>query len=54
MTYATLLWERFDAVLRITANRPHVLNAQSRVLLTELDEALNRAAGFELYAGTHE
>ncbi len=45
MTYTTLLWERFDAVLRITANRPHVLNAQSRVLLTELDEALNRAAG---------
>jgi enoyl-CoA hydratase len=45
MTYTTLLWERFDAVLRITVNRPHVLNAQSRVLLTELDEALNRAAG---------
>jgi enoyl-CoA hydratase len=45
MTYTTLLWERFDAVLRITANRPNVLNAQSRVLLTELDVALNRAAG---------
>ena len=43
MTYATLLWERFGAVLRITANRPEVLNAQSRVLLTELDTALQRA-----------
>jgi len=43
MTYTTLLWERFDAVLRITTNRPHVLNAQSRVLLMELDEALRRA-----------
>ena len=43
MTYTTLLWERFDAVLRITTNRPHVLNAQSRVLLMELDEALHRA-----------
>jgi enoyl-CoA hydratase len=31
-------------VLRITTNRPHVLNAQSRVLLMELDEALRRAA----------
>jgi enoyl-CoA hydratase len=44
MTFQTLLWERFDAVLRITTNRPHVLNAQSRVLLTELDAALRRAA----------
>lgn len=44
MTYATLLWERFDAVLRITANRPDVLNAQSRVLLMELDVALRQAA----------
>jgi enoyl-CoA hydratase len=44
MDYKTLLWERFDAVLRITANRPHVLNAQSRVLLMELDEALRRAS----------
>lgn len=44
MNYTTLLWERFDTVLRITANRPQVLNAQSRVLVMELDEAL-RVAG---------
>jgi enoyl-CoA hydratase len=43
MNFQTLLWEQFDAVLRITTNRPHVLNAQSRVLLMELDEALRRA-----------
>jgi enoyl-CoA hydratase len=43
MQFKTLLWERFDAVLRITTNRPHVLNAQSRVLLKELDQAFLRA-----------
>jgi enoyl-CoA hydratase len=43
MQFKTLLWERFDAVVRITTNRPHVLNAQSRVLLKELDQAFLRA-----------
>jgi enoyl-CoA hydratase len=42
--YKTLTWERFDSVLRITTNRPHVLNAQSRVMLHELDAAFKRAA----------
>ena len=32
-TYSTLLTERTGAVLKITTNRPEVLNAQSRVLL---------------------
>ena len=44
MEWRTLLWERFEAVLRLTTNRPHVLNAQSRVMIGELDEALRRAA----------
>jgi len=44
MSYKTLLCEQFDQVLRITTNRPHVLNAQSRVLLMEFDEAFCRAA----------
>ena len=44
MSWKTLLWERFGAVLRITTNRPHVLNAQSRVMIEELDEAFRRAA----------
>jgi enoyl-CoA hydratase len=43
MTYTTLLTERTGGVLRIVANRPEVLNAQSRILLAELDEAFKRA-----------
>jgi enoyl-CoA hydratase len=42
--YQTLTWQRVDSVLRITTNRPHVLNAQSRVMLYELDAAFKRAA----------
>jgi len=42
--YTTLLYERTGAVLKITANRPEVLNAQSRVMLEELDDAFMRAA----------
>ena len=37
-TYTTLLTEQTGAVLKITANRPDVLNAQSRILLEELDD----------------
>lgn len=43
MTYSTLLTERTGAVLKITTNRPDVLNAQSRILLEELDDAFNTA-----------
>jgi enoyl-CoA hydratase len=43
--YTTLLYERIGAILKITVNRPEVLNAQSRVLLEELDDAFIRAAG---------
>jgi enoyl-CoA hydratase len=42
-TYTTLLQEQTGAVRKITANRADVLNAQSRVLLAELDEAFERA-----------
>jgi enoyl-CoA hydratase len=42
-SYTTLLTERTGAVLKITTNRPEVLNAQSRVLLEELDDAFKRA-----------
>ena len=44
MTWKTLLWEELGGIVRITANRPHVLNAQSRVMIGELDEAFDRAA----------
>jgi enoyl-CoA hydratase len=48
-SYSTLLQERTPAangggVLKITTNRPEVLNAQSRILLAELDDAFLRAA----------
>jgi enoyl-CoA hydratase/carnithine racemase len=39
MTFRTLSYERLGAVLRITENRPEVLNAQSRVMIVELEEA---------------
>jgi enoyl-CoA hydratase len=42
-TYTTLLQEQTGAVRKITANRPEVLNAQSRILLEELDDAILRA-----------
>jgi enoyl-CoA hydratase/carnithine racemase len=44
MNFRTLVWEQLGAVVRITANRPEVLNAQSRVMIAELDEAFRRAA----------
>jgi enoyl-CoA hydratase len=44
MDFRTILYEKLGAVLRVTTNRPHVLNAQSRVMLLELDEAFRRAA----------
>jgi enoyl-CoA hydratase len=45
--YSTLLTERTGPVLKITTNRPEVLNAQSRILLEELDDAFMRAVGDE-------
>ena len=44
MAYENLLLDRDEAVLTITVNRPEVLNAQSRVMREELDEALAAAA----------
>jgi len=44
MDFRTILSEKLGAVLRITANRPAVLNAQSRVMIVELDQALRTAA----------
>jgi enoyl-CoA hydratase len=43
MPYSTLLIEQIGAVRRITTNRPEVLNAQSRILLEELDRAFDEA-----------
>jgi enoyl-CoA hydratase len=43
MEWQTLVSEKMGPVLRITANRPHVLNAQSRAMIAELDEAFRLA-----------
>jgi enoyl-CoA hydratase len=48
MPYSTLLLERNGAVLTITVNRPEVLNAQSRVMREEFDQALAEAAEAEV------
>jgi enoyl-CoA hydratase len=44
MNFRTITYEKLGAVLRITANRPEVLNAQSRVMIVELDEAFRAAS----------
>lgn len=44
MTYETLQLDRHEAVLTITVNRPEVLNAQSRLMLEEFDQAMDAAA----------
>ena len=45
MDFRTIVYEKLGAVARITANRPHVLNAQSRVMIEELDRAFALAIG---------
>src|SRR5258705_10511287 len=44
MDFRTIRYEQLGAVVRITANRPEVLNAQSRVMILELDEAFRSAS----------
>ena len=42
--YSDLLIDQTDAVLKITVDRPEVLNAQSRIMREEFEDALNIAA----------
>jgi len=44
MEFRTIVFEKLGAVARITANRPKVLNAQSRAMIVELDEAFRMVA----------
>ena len=44
MAYTTLQLAQEGAVLTITVNRPEVLNAQSRIMLEEFDQAMAAAA----------
>ena len=43
MDWRTILYEQIGPVVRITTNRPQVLNAQSRVMIVELDRAFRMA-----------
>ena len=47
MAYTDLKLEQDDAVLKITVDRPEVLNAQSRIMREELDDAFDKAADDE-------
>jgi enoyl-CoA hydratase len=42
MSYTQLLYEKLDRVARVTLNRPRYRNAQSTVLLKELDRAFEQ------------
>ena len=60
MEYRAIRYETLGAVARVTATRPHVLNAQSRVMILELDGALAAATADDAVrvvivagAGTH-
>ena len=44
MTYETLKLQRDQSVLTITVDRPEALNAQSRLMLEEFDDAMAAAA----------
>ena len=45
--YTDLLLEQAGPVLKVTVNSPEVLNAQSRIMRDEFDDALNRAVDDE-------
>lgn len=47
INYENILYESLGPVVRISLNRPELRNAQSRMLLRELDEALRRAEADE-------
>ena len=44
MSYETLKLEQNEAVLTITVDRPEALNAQSRIMLEDFDQAMTEAA----------
>ena len=47
MAYTDLKLEQDGTVLKITVDRPEVLNAQSRIMREELDDAFDKAADDE-------
>jgi len=47
MSYRTILYEKTGNIVKIMANRPEVRNAQSRLMLEELDAAFQQAEADE-------
>jgi enoyl-CoA hydratase len=43
MSYETIIYQKKDAVAKITLNRPEVLNAMNRTMVTEIGKALEDA-----------
>ena len=43
MDYKFVLYEKVDSIAKITVNRPEVMNAQSRRVLEEVDDAFTQA-----------
>ena len=41
--YQQIIYEKRDAIVRVKMNRPRFRNAQSRILLEELDAAFKRS-----------
>ena len=47
MKYQAIIYEKLGAIARVTTNRPRYKNAQSRVMIEELDDAFATAAADE-------
>jgi enoyl-CoA hydratase len=47
MDYQTILYEKRDAIAKVTLNRPRYKNAQSRLMIEEMDHAFTDANGDE-------
>lgn len=45
MSYETIIYEKKNAVAKITLNRPKVLNAMTRTMFLEIGQALDDAEG---------
>ena len=49
MEYSTILYNLEEAILTITLNRPELLNAFNRTMMSEIIDALDRADACLLY-----
>ena len=54
LAYETIIYRKADKVARITLNRPDVLNALNRQMLTELPKAIEEAVNDNADLGFNE